>query len=58
VRIKCDDVAALCKALNDKQYRHARPGFQDQDWGAREMVIGDPFHNKVIFWQELPKTTA
>lgn len=55
VRIRCNDVEALCKALNDKKYRHARPGFQDQEWGTREMTIGDPFHNKVIFWQELPK---
>ncbi len=58
VRIRCDDVEALCKALNAKKYPHARPGFHDQEWGNREMSIGDPFHNRVIFWQELPKPTA
>jgi uncharacterized glyoxalase superfamily protein PhnB len=56
VRIRCDDVAALCTKLNEKKYRHARPGFQDTEWGTREMVIGDPFHNRVIFWQDKPKS--
>src|SRR4029079_16522287 len=39
VRIEVDDVAAFCAELNAKRYRHARPGFQDQEWGNREMTI-------------------
>lgn len=55
VRIRCDDVAALCEQLNAKKYRHARPAYQDQEWGTRDMTIDDPFRNKIIFWQELPR---
>jgi uncharacterized glyoxalase superfamily protein PhnB len=55
-RIEVDDVEALCGSLNAKKYRHARPGFQDQSWGNREMTISDPFGNRVTFWQPTPKT--
>ncbi|MFO0619283.1 MAG: glyoxalase superfamily protein [Polyangiaceae bacterium] len=55
-RVEVDDVAALCAELNAKTYRHARPGFLDQDWGNREMTIGDPFGNRITFWQPRPKT--
>jgi len=54
-RIEVADVGALCSRLNAKQYRHSRPGFLDQEWGNREMTIGDPFGNRVTFWQVLPK---
>ena len=54
-RIEVDDVEELCSRLNSKQYRHSRPGFLDQEWGNREMTIGDPFGNRVTFWQVLPR---
>jgi catechol 2,3-dioxygenase-like lactoylglutathione lyase family enzyme len=53
VRIEVTDVAALCVTLNEKRYRHSRPGFQDQEWGNREMTISDPFGNRATFWQSL-----
>jgi uncharacterized glyoxalase superfamily protein PhnB len=53
VRIEVDDVVAFCAELNAKYYRHARPGFQDQEWGNREITINDPFGNRVTFWQPL-----
>ncbi|MEO0975265.1 MAG: glyoxalase superfamily protein [Pseudomonadota bacterium] len=52
VRIEVDDVDAYCAALNAKQYRHARPGIQVQPWGYREMMIDDPFGNRLVFCTE------
>ncbi|MFT3841729.1 MAG: glyoxalase superfamily protein [Myxococcaceae bacterium] len=54
-RIEVDDVAAFAAQLNAKAYRHSRPGFQDQEWGNREMTINDPFGNRVTFWQPIAK---
>ena len=50
VRIACEDVDALCAALNAKRYRNARPGAQDMPWGTRETTIADPFGNRLTFW--------
>ena len=55
VRIECDDVDAFQQALLAKKYKNARPGVQDQEWGAREMTIGDPFGNKLTFWMPSKK---
>ncbi len=55
VRIACGDVDAYQQALLAKKYKHARPGVQDQPWGAREMTISDPFGNKLTFWMPSEK---
>ena len=52
VRISIQDVAGYCAALNAKTYRHARPGYQDQPWGMRDMTISDPFGNRLIFCED------
>lgn len=52
VRIPMKNVARYCAALNAKAYRHARPGYQDQPWGWRDMAIDDPFGNRLIFCEE------
>ncbi len=52
VRIEVSDVRAFCAVLNAKNYRHARPGVQQQPWGLAEMAIVDPFHNRVIFYSQ------
>ena len=49
VRIDVADVKAYCRALNAKQYKHARPGVQSQPWGYDDMSISDPSGNKLIF---------
>ena len=40
------------RELNEKNYRHMRPGIQDQDWGMREMYVIDPFGNRIRFGEE------
>jgi catechol 2,3-dioxygenase-like lactoylglutathione lyase family enzyme len=52
VRIPMTDVAGFCQRLNAKRYRHARPGYQDQSWGWRDMAIDDPFGNRLIFCED------
>lgn len=49
IRIETDDVDAYQQELLAKQYKHARPGVQNQPWGTREMSIADPFGNRLVF---------
>ena len=55
IRIECDDVNALCKALRAKDYKHGKPGETGDKtpWGTLEITITDPFHNKLTFWQNV-----
>lgn len=54
LRIEIADVAGYCAELNARKYQNARPGFQDQPWGYRDMCIDDPARNQLIFCQEMP----
>lgn len=42
-------VEALHRELNDKNYRHNRPGLNRQDWGMTEVTVVDPFNNRIVF---------
>ncbi len=42
-------VEALHRELNDKNYRHNHPGLQQQEWGMLEMMVTDPFNNRIVF---------
>lgn len=53
VRIRCDDLEVYHAELTAKRYRHYRPGLQDQEWGAREMVVQDGAGNQLVFWRPL-----
>ncbi len=48
LRIEVDDLDAYHRLLIAKQYKNARPGIHEQPWG-RDMSIGDPFGNRLIF---------
>lgn len=49
LRIKVSDLDQYQEKLIGKSYKHARPGIQEMPWGTRDMTIGDPFGNKLIF---------
>jgi len=53
IRIEMSGVAEYCAELNAKKYKNARPGFQDQEWGFRDMTIKDPSGNRIIFCEPL-----
>lgn len=42
-------IEAFHRELNDKKYRHNRPGLQKQEWGLIEMTVIDPFANRIRF---------
>jgi catechol 2,3-dioxygenase-like lactoylglutathione lyase family enzyme len=48
LRIDTTDLDAFQAALLARKYKYARPGIQEMPWG-RQMSIGDPFGNKLIF---------
>jgi catechol 2,3-dioxygenase-like lactoylglutathione lyase family enzyme len=42
-------IEALHRELNDKNYRHNRPGIEHQTWGMVEVTVVDPFNNRIVF---------
>lgn len=50
IRIEVEDVHAFARVLNEKRYKHARPGVQRQDWGDDEMIVKDPSGNRLVFY--------
>ena len=47
-----EELETFVAALNEKRYKYARPGIQEQPWG-RECKIGDPSGNRLIFFAPL-----
>jgi catechol 2,3-dioxygenase-like lactoylglutathione lyase family enzyme len=48
-------VRELHRELNDKKYRHNRPGLDEQEWGMLEVTVIDPFANRVTFGEPMQK---
>lgn len=42
-------VKELHRELIDKNYRHNRPDLQQQTWGMLEVMVIDPFNNRIVF---------
>ena len=51
-------VRYLHRELNDKNYRHNRPGLQQQEWGMLEVTVTDPFNNRITFGEPTEKSEA
>ena len=49
IRIEIENLELFQKALLNKNYKYSRPSIIKQDWGTMEMIIKDPFGNKLIF---------
>ena len=49
IRIETDDLEQYHQRLLGKKYQYARPAIQDMPWGGKDMVISDPFGNRIIF---------
>lgn len=50
VRIGTRDLDQLASELREKDYKFARPAIQEQPWGLRELIVGDPFGNRIVFY--------
>ena len=53
VRIRVDGLEDYLAELQTRPYKNYRPGLQDQDWGAREMVVQDGAGNRLVFFRDL-----
>jgi len=51
-------VEELHRELNDKKYRHNRPGLQRQDWGMIEVMVVDPFNNRIVFGEPVERSST
>ncbi|MGX9142780.1 glyoxalase superfamily protein [Mesorhizobium sp. 128a] len=52
MRINVEDIAALHRELIGKKYRYARPGLETTPWETREVSVGDPFGNRLHFYED------
>ena len=55
VYVRMTGLRDLHRELIDKKYRHNRPGLQEQEWGATEMTVTDPFNNRITFAEPTQK---
>lgn len=54
VRIRVSDIELLAQRLAAKGYKYAKPGPpQPQPWGEKELTIGDPFGNRLTFFEPI-----
>ncbi|MCP3028454.1 glyoxalase superfamily protein [Halobacillus sp. A5] len=53
VRIEVENLDLLHSILISKQYKYARPGIETTPWNTQEVRIGDPFGNKIVFFENL-----
>ena len=58
IYVHMDGIAEYHRELTEKHYKYARPGIQEQSWGALCMTVGDPFGNKLTFAQPIEKTPS
>ncbi len=51
VRIEVADIEAFHAEITERGHKRLRPGIQHQSWGASEVMLNDPFGNRIIFWE-------
>jgi uncharacterized glyoxalase superfamily protein PhnB len=51
IRIQVSNIEAYHANLLAKKYKFARPGLEETPWNSREVTVGDPFGNRIIFYQ-------
>jgi catechol 2,3-dioxygenase-like lactoylglutathione lyase family enzyme len=49
IKILTDEIEEYVKELVAKGYPHADPGVAEQPWGSLDMLLIDPFGNRLIF---------
>jgi hypothetical protein len=55
VIVRMTGLDALHAELNGKRYKYMRPGIEDRPWGVRDLVVIDPFGNRITFSEEKPR---
>jgi catechol 2,3-dioxygenase-like lactoylglutathione lyase family enzyme len=49
VFIVCNEIEKYLAGLQSRPYKYYRPGIQETFYGCKEMVVQDPFGNKLSF---------
>ena len=55
VLARVNDISAYHAFLTAKDYKYAKPGLDEVEWGAKVISVGDPFGNRIDFFEELEK---
>lgn len=55
IRIEVENIELLHANLLSKKYKYACPGIETTPWNSQEISIGDPFGNRIIFFENLQK---
>lgn len=53
VTIQVEGVDDLLDELRAKNYRYMNAGIQVQEWGTRDLMVVDPFNNRIIFSERI-----
>jgi uncharacterized glyoxalase superfamily protein PhnB len=53
IRIEVENLDLLHSILISKRYKYARPDIETTPWNSREVRIGDPFGNRIVFFENL-----
>lgn len=53
VRIETSSIEDYHKGLIEKNYRFAKPGLEQKPWGTKEISVGDPFGNRIVFYERI-----
>ncbi len=56
IRVQVGDIESLHADLTEKNYKYYKPGLEETEWNTREVTVGDPFGNKICFFE--PKSEA
>ncbi|MDM5339135.1 glyoxalase superfamily protein [Fictibacillus enclensis] len=53
LRIEVENLELLHTNLLSQKYKYARPGIENTPWNTREIRIGDPFGNRLVFFENI-----
>jgi uncharacterized glyoxalase superfamily protein PhnB len=53
VVVQVEGIDELHRELAAKHYRYMNPSIQTQEWGTREVMVVDPFNNRLIFSERI-----
>lgn len=53
IRIEVDQITSLHEQLLSKKYKYARPGLETTPWNTHEVRVGDPFGNRIVFYEHV-----
>jgi catechol 2,3-dioxygenase-like lactoylglutathione lyase family enzyme len=54
IRVETGELDRYQNLLDERKYKYARPGIKGTAYGLREMSVGDPFGNRLIFFDRNP----